>query len=51
MKQIHYCLATAYENLGDPKRAVKHLQRIYTSDPQFMNVGDELKRLTTSMND
>ena len=23
------CLATAYENLGDPKRALKHLQRIY----------------------
>jgi hypothetical protein len=46
LKQTHYCLASAYEKTGDRKRAIKHLQRINASDPVFMDVEAELKRLT-----
>ncbi len=47
LKQIHYGLADAYEKIGDKKRALQHLRRIYAADPAFMNVQEEITRLSS----
>lgn len=46
LKQVHFVMAKAYEKAGKRADAVKHLRRIYATDPGFMDVASELDRLT-----
>ncbi len=44
---IHYNLGTAYEALGEDKKALEHFEEVYIVDVTFREIQEKMKRLKT----
>ena len=45
LKVVRYDRAFAYEKIGQPKKAMADLERVYAADPAFLDVRDRLSIL------